>query len=234
MLELKDSEFFRKAISAISAFISEGNFRFNEKGLFFKAIDPSQIVLIDLFVPAKSFSKYSMEPSFIGLNVQELAKIMERIQPNEIVQMKLTESEFKIKAKGEIERNFSLPLIDVTETEINIPKQEFVVSAKLDAQSFKEALKDAKLFSSSIIFKAKNNALVLVSSSTKGKTKTIFSEGINCNAQATAKYSLNFLQNIIREAEDDVKIEFSNDAPLRVSYSIGPANFVFYLAHMIL
>jgi len=47
MIELKKTDFFGRALEAISSFIPEGNFRFSDKGVSFKAIDPSQVVLVD-------------------------------------------------------------------------------------------------------------------------------------------------------------------------------------------
>ncbi|MBT4870737.1 MAG: hypothetical protein HON47_04135, partial [Candidatus Diapherotrites archaeon] len=58
MIELKSTDFFGRALEAISSFIPEGNFRFAEKGVSFKAIDPSQVVLVDYFVDKKVFDKY--------------------------------------------------------------------------------------------------------------------------------------------------------------------------------
>ncbi|MBU0636416.1 hypothetical protein KKE06_05305, partial [Candidatus Micrarchaeota archaeon] len=52
----------------------------------------------------------------------------------------------------------------------------------------------------------------------------------------TAKFSLNFLQNIVREAENEKKVslELRNDAPMKISYPIGDTTIQFYLAHMLL
>jgi hypothetical protein len=59
---------------------------------------------------------------------------------------------------------------------------------------------------------------------------------IKSKAGVTSKYSLNFLQNLVKDAEPDQKVllELKNDAPMRVSYKMGPAQIEFYLAHMIL
>ena len=59
---------------------------------------------------------------------------------------------------------------------------------------------------------------------------------IKVKSEVVSKYSLNFLQNIVKDAEPEQKIllELKSDAPMRVSYKLGPAEIEFYLAHMIL
>jgi hypothetical protein len=59
---------------------------------------------------------------------------------------------------------------------------------------------------------------------------------IKASKEVVSKYSLNFLQNIVKDAEPEQKIllQLRNDAPMRVSYKIGPAQIEFFLAHMIL
>ena len=56
------------------------------------------------------------------------------------------------------------------------------------------------------------------------------------SADTQSKYSLNFLQNIVREADADKKIllELKTDSPMKISYPIGDSEINFYLAHMIL
>ena len=51
-----------------------------------------------------------------------------------------------------------------------------------------------------------------------------------------SKYSLNFLMNIVKSADPEAKValELKSDAPMKVSYSIGPAQIQYHLAPMIL
>jgi len=59
---------------------------------------------------------------------------------------------------------------------------------------------------------------------------------IKAKSEVVSKYSLSFLQNIVKDAEPDQKIllQLKSDSPMRVSYKLGQANIEFYLAHMIL
>lgn len=239
-IELKKIAFFQQAIGAISSFINEGNFRFNSRGLFFKAMDPSQVALVDYFVDKKLFDKFEVEPSFVGLDLAEFNRILQRALPNDSLSMALTDSELVIKLEGDLVRSFHLPLIDIAEEEANIPKPNFEAMVQINGRAFKEILKDAALFGSSIVFKVKNNVFHAEARGNNGVLKTIAKEArlvsVKSSSDITVKHSLDFLQRIVKEADNEKKIslELKSDAPMKISYNIGDTVIQFYLAHMIL
>ncbi len=239
-IELKKADFWAKSINALSTFISEGNFRFNDSGISFKAIDPSQIVLVDYSIAKSSFDKYSIEPSYVGVDLVELNKIMSRILQNDKMTLDLTDNEMSVHFTGELSRSFKLPLIDVSEQEINVPSTKFDATIEINARILKESLKDAALFGSSVVLKAKDNQFIIEARGSAGTLKTVAKEAKNVivktNSEVVSKYSLNFLTNIIKEAEPEskIKLELKGDAPMKISYSIGQSKINFHLAHMIL
>lgn len=238
MLELRQASFFRSAVESISSFIPEGNFRFSDKGISFRAIDPSQVVLVDYFVDKRHFDKYVIEPNFVGVDLEELNKILQRALPEDKMLLDVSDAEMKIRFESNLKRSFRLPLIDVSDDEVKIPSIEYEAKVDIYANSFKEVLKDAALFGSSIVLRATDGKFFIEA---KGSSGAMESEAtkvshVSSKKEINAKFSLNFLQNIVRTAENEkqITIELKNDAAMRVSYSIGPGKIVFYLAHMIL
>lgn len=240
MIELKNVVLFQKSVNAISSFISEGNFHFSANGVSLKAIDPSQIVLVNYNVSKSAFDKYEVEPNFIGVDMGELEKIMQRALPNDRMQLELSESEMHLKFEGDLSRSFKLPLIDVSDEEVNIPAPKFDAKVSINARILKEALKDASLFGSSVVLRAKGKQFSIEARGSQGTLKTVTKETTNVSVKAdsevVSKYSLSFLQNIVKEADNEgnVSMELKSDAPMKVSYSIGEGSIEFYLAHMIL
>ncbi|MCH7675660.1 hypothetical protein IH879_12005, partial [candidate division KSB1 bacterium] len=59
---------------------------------------------------------------------------------------------------------------------------------------------------------------------------------VKSEKDVTAKFSLNFLQNIVREAnpEDKIVLELKSDSPMKISYKINNNEIRFFLAHMLL
>jgi proliferating cell nuclear antigen len=240
LIELKKVDLWKKSVEAVSTFIAEGNFRFNEKGIEFKAIDPSQIVFVDYLMKKSVFDKFEIEPNFVGVDLVELNKVMSRALPNDRLVMNLTDSELLVRLEGDLIRAFHLPLIDLSEEEVNIPSYKFDAKVEIPGKVLKEALKDASLLGSSVVVKVNGKEFVLEARGSAGSLNISSknSKGISVEAKqdVVSKYSLNFFQNLVKEADPEKKvvIELKTDSPMKVSYPIGENEIRFYLAHMIL
>ena len=240
MIELKKADSLRKSISAISSFISEGNLRFNGEGLHLKAIDHSQIVLVNFRMENDAFDKFEIEPSFVGVDLIELNKIMSRGQANDKLQISLSDSELKLQLTGDLERKFNLPLIDVREDEINLPKHTYEATVEISARLLKEAFKDASLFGSSVVLKTKGDRFLIEAKGSQGTLNADSKDAkgikVKSTKDVTAKFSLNFLHNIVKESdgEDKITLHLKNDAPMKVYYEIGKCKLEFFIAHMII
>jgi len=240
LIELKKADSLRKSISAISSFISEGNLRFNGEGLHLRAIDHSQIVLVNFRMETDAFDKFEIEPSFVGVDLTELNKIISRGQLNDKLQISLSDSELKLQLTGDLERKFNLPLIDVREEEINLPKHTYEATVDISARLLKESLKDASLFGSSVVLKTKGDRFLIEAKGSHGTLNADSKDAkgikVKSTKDVTAKFSLNFLHNIIKESEGDEKItlHLKNDAPMKIYYEIGKCKLEFFIAHMII
>ena len=241
MIELKKVELWKRSVEAISSFISEGNFRFNEKGIQFRAIDPSQVVLVNYEMNKNVFDKYEIEPTFVGVDLGELSKIMSRVLPNDKLVMDLTDSELLIKLEGDLSRSFRLPLIDVSEEDITMPLHKYAAKIEINSRILKEALKDASLFGSSVILRLKGGQFLIEARGSAGSLNISSKESkaisvTGNNKEIVSKYSLNYLMNIVKESDNEKKVvlEMKTDTPIKVSYKIGDSEIQFYLAHMIL
>jgi len=240
LIKLSKVALFQTAIRAISNFISEGNFRFNDKGITFKAIDPSQIVLVHYEAPKALFDDFKVEPSYVGIDLEEFNKVMKRALQKDTLEMQLDDSHLLVRLKGDLNRSFRLSLIDISEDEAEIPEQEYDAKIDVKARTLQEALKDASLFGSSIVFKIEKGKLIMEARGAQGTLKTEATKAdlmkVKAKKDVVSKYSLNFLENIVKEAEPDstVTMELKSEAPMRISYPIGSTTIQFHLAHMIL
>ncbi|MDO8625124.1 MAG: hypothetical protein Q7R47_03505 [Candidatus Diapherotrites archaeon] len=240
VMEVRTIGPLQRAVGAIATFVSEGNVRFNAQGIFFRETDPSQIVLADFFIPKSFFSKFSVEPAFVGVELSELNRILSRSQPNDLLRLDLHDSELIIELEGDLSRRFSLPLIDVSRDEPALPAPKFDAVVQVNSRVFKEALKDAALFGNSVVLKVKDGVFSVESRGNQGVLQATASQSgivsIKQSAEAVGKFNLTYLQNIVKEAENDKRItlELRTDAPAKVSYSIADLPIQFYLAHMIL
>jgi len=238
MIELKRIDSFRRAVDAISSFIPEGNFRFSDKGVSFRSTDPSQVVLVDYFIDKKMFEKYDVEPNFVGVDLVELNKILQRSMITDKVFIDVSDSELRLKFESELKRTFRLPLIDVSQEEAKMPNVNYLTKIELNGLFLKELLKDASLFGSSVVLRVDNGKFFVEAKGTQGnlESEALRVASVSSKESIVAKFSLGFFQNIIKEADNEKKVFLwlKNDAPMKIEYGIGESRISFYLAHMIL
>lgn len=238
MIKTKNTSLFKKSLETIVPLIQETNVRFKEEGVFIKAIDKTQIILVDFFMKKKAFDSYNVEPNLIGLNILELKQMISRSFEKDQLILDLKPLHLDIILKGNIERNFNIPYIDLSEQEINTPSITYDVSLKINAGLLKEIIKDVDLVATTATFKIEEGCFIIEAVGDKGKIKTkVQTIKQKTKKNLAAKYSLSFLKNITKAIENDVVLElkFSEDSPLYIEYAIDEnVNVKFYLSSMLL
>lgn len=231
-----DTKSWRNSIGAIAALIDEGTFQIDESGIKLRAMDPSQIALVDFILPGKGFEKFEVQkPVSIGVDLIELSKITNRSKPEDKIELSFDGSRLKMIFRGDTTRTFSLSVIEASSTPPREPKIEFTAEIKIAPNIIKEALKDAELVSNHVALNA-DNGLVLKADGDTGSVEIILKEekilSLSIKAPSRAVFSLDHLNNILKEADAPsvVSLSLKSDAPLRIEYAIGDAKVVYYLA----
>lgn len=232
---IADTKGFRNSIEAIAALIDEGTFQIGKDGLKLRAMDPSQIALVDFMLPAKAFEKYEVgEPVNIGVDFTELSKITKRVKAEDRIELSL-DSRLKMVFRGQSVREFNISIIEAASTPPKEPNIEFSAEVKIQPDVIKEALKDAVLVSNHVAFEI-GEGFGIKSDGDTGSVDVKFSDDTilskNVKAQARAVFSLDHLDNILRSAESPsvVILSLKTDAPLKVEYAIGDGRVIYYLA----
>ncbi|MFH1126332.1 MAG: proliferating cell nuclear antigen (pcna) [Candidatus Altiarchaeota archaeon] len=233
---LHDTRSWRSSIDAIAALIDEGTFHIDESGIKLRAMDPSQIALVDFILPGKGFEKFEVQkPVSIGVDLVELSKITKRSKPEDKIELSFDGSRFKMVFRGETTRNFSLSVIESSSTPPREPKIEFTAEIKITPNIIKEALKDAELVSNHVSLNAEGGLIIRADGDTGSVEITLKEDkllSMNVKTPARAVFSLDHLNNILKEAEapNVVSLGLKSDAPLKIEYAIGDAKVVYYLA----
>jgi proliferating cell nuclear antigen len=238
MIKTKNISLFKKSLEVITPLIQETNIRFKDTGIYIKAIDKTQILLVDFNISKKAFDSYSVEPSLIGMNIQELLQMISRSFDKDSLILDLKEQYLDILLKGKIERNFNLPYMDLSEQDFNLPEIKYDVSFNLGAGLLKEIIKDVTLVATTLIFKIENNKFIIEATGERGKIRTnVLDVKTKSKGNIVAKYSLAFLKNIVKSMDNEaiLNIKFSEDAPLFIDYKIDDnTDIKFYLSSMLI
>jgi proliferating cell nuclear antigen len=120
--------------------------------------------------------------------------------------------------------------------EEKLSKKEFDAYVKLDAKLIQDALRDAKLVSENVKFKASEEGFTIEAKGTLGEYKTIIKRDdpamleFELKQPAEASYSLDLLTDIVKSAKQEIIFEFSTNAPIRITYNVDVALLVFFVA----
>ncbi len=208
-------------------------------------MDPSQVVLVDLFAPRSVFSTYELDAPTVpvSLDFAEYSKILSRASSEDRIIMALHDVSLSViieRKSGTFRREFYLPLIDISESSADVETPATRSTVTIRAKLLKDALRDSGLFSTSAVFIARDDVFMIEARSQQGTTRVVAKPGddviIDSDLESISRYSLPYVQNIIKAADPDgfITLSFGNDTPARIEYRVSNIKLTFFLAHMIL
>jgi len=233
--KINDVASWKNSVDAIAVIIDEAVLKATSDGLKLRAMDPSQIAMVDFFMPKEAFESYEVdEETDIGINFSELNKITKRAKAEDKIELSL-DTKLKITFSGKTTRRFNHSLIELSGTLPKEPKIDFTSGVKLGATMLQDALKDVELVSNHISLQIGENFSI----SAKGDTGAVdidFPEdsiiSVNSTEPARATYALEYFNNLLKAATSAtaVGIHMLSDAPVMIEYNIGEGKVIYYLA----
>jgi len=235
-LKLENSRVLKGIVETLASIIDETEFRVTPKEFTISAMDPSRICLLKLSIKKDDFDEYECsKESKVGLNLDDLDKILKRSAANDTVEINFDEAEQKIKIKMQREgvsrtRTFSLALLDIDIEEIpmdNLLKIEYPSKWVIETDFLVEAIKDAEIYSEILNINAnEGKGLKFSSSGQIGEMEYDLNEDDLIESQlqgsSSGAYSLTFLKAILKIASITEKLEISlkTDHPLKMNFDL--------------
>jgi len=235
-LKLENSRILKGIVETLASIIDETEFRVTPKEFTISAMDPSRICLLKLSIKKDDFDDYQCsKESKVGLNLDDLDKILKRSAANDSVEIDFNEADQKIKIKMQREgvsrtRTFSLALLDIDIEEIpmdNLLKIEYPSNWVIDPDFLVEAIKDAEIYSEILNINAnEGQGLIFSSSGQIGEMEYDLNEDdlIESKLQGSSSgaYSLTFLKAILKIASITEKLEIAlrTDHPLKMNFDL--------------
>ncbi|HHQ45049.1 MAG TPA: proliferating cell nuclear antigen (pcna) [Candidatus Altiarchaeales archaeon] len=232
---ISDTRNWKSSIDAIASILDEGTFIIDSDGMHLRAMDPSQIAMLDFNLPASSFESFELDrPIDIGIDFAEMSKITKRVKAEDKIHLSL-DKRLGMTFKGDTTRSFKIAVIDAHSSPPKEPQIEFTSSAKIPPAIIKEALKDAELVSNHVALSIDDGFNIACDGDTGSVEIRLPEEkllSLEKKSASRAVFSLDHLNNILKEAEPPsiVQVKLRTDAPLQISYSIGDSKLVYYLA----
>lgn len=237
---VSDAPSLKSSIDAIASLVEEGVFEIAKTGIHLKAMDPSQISMISFTMPKEIFLEYHVEEERkIGLDIEQLSSVLARGSRGEKAELGVEDGRFVIKFVGEKKkRTFKIPILDIGEGMQKEPKIEFKNVVKINADAFKEVLKDAKLVSSHIKLSLADGAFVAEVKGDSGDVRAEFEKDsseiaeMKSAGEAKATFPLQYLEDIAKASPGNeiITMHIETDRPLKIEYKILGSEVRYYLA----
>ena len=234
LLKLENPKIFSEVIGIISELVLEVRIKVSAEGMSILAIDPANVAMILFKLPASAFSELEVgKEEILGVSLDNLKAVLRRVKTGSVLIMSRQENELKLEIKDKIKREFNLALIEVEGEEKDIPNLEFTSRIEMSSVDFSEAIEDCAVVADSCAFVSSSNSFVIQAKGSLNSFKSEFRDEVNIQAEeANSKYSLEYLQKMIKAGKisDKVTISFSSDYPLRLDFNTPLIELGFILA----
>lgn len=233
MFKAKTSEvgLLKDSMKTISDLISEGLFQLEEDGLKLIAADPAMVALVDFKIEKEKFEEYQIdEEEKVGLNLENLYSILRRANSDDTITLELDKenSKFHITMENTSTRNFSLPILNLSEDDIPSTDQlDFTVEAELDTKVLESAVKDAMVVSDSVKVTADSEKIQIAAEGDQSNanfTITADSPGVHSleGKNAESMFSLDYLSKMMggKKLAENVTVKLGEDFPMRLEFDV--------------
>jgi proliferating cell nuclear antigen len=239
---------FRSLIGSLKGILTDVNIEFfaktkKSKGrIKIMAMNPKRTVLIHLKLDAHNFETFMCNKSkiIIGVNMSNLFELIRTIDNTEILTLFIDDaddSKLGIKIEDLEKKTVTthrLKLMELGETNLDIPKMEFDVKITIPSSDFHKLCSKMNNISESIEIQNKDNTLILKGEGDIADQETVLNETTNC---LKIEHSTNNLNNpnIVKGKYElkhlimftkctslcaNIDLYMTNDFPLIIKYTI--------------
>jgi hypothetical protein len=207
----------------LNEFIEEANIIVSEKGLDVISPDRAVICVCGISIPKSRFSAFELDKKeTLGLNISNFLDMLKRAEKDESISFSLEAGRLVVEFDG---RTFKTSLLSIEEEIPSIEDLKFASSFSIPSSMLKTAISDSMLVSDTIYFETTSSELKLYSLGDVSKNEMIIEKG-NSNLKgldgiAKAQYPLGYLRKLKINPDDDVKVEFATDMPLKITFTDG-------------
>lgn len=232
-----EASVFKNLFETISKLLEEVKLLFTENELKIKAMDPSNVALIDVTFPKEAFVEYRVEkPLEIGLSMSTVLKVMKRARRGDRLEIEADEENVFVRLISSSKKEYRLRNIEVASQDIPELNLSFDARVRILSDPLKVILKDMELTGSNATFEVSEGRL-LIYSEDGGKYRTEITSESTSVLEITAKdtvkstYDVIYLSNILSltKVSDSLTIEFSSQKPMKIEFEVLGGGKISYL-----
>lgn len=232
----------KSSVDTVSVLVDECKVRLDEDGLSIKAVDPANVGMVELDIPADSFESYEADDELLGLNLVRFQDITGMANKGDTVVMELDEETRKLLIRIDGLR-YTLSLIDPDSIhqEPNVPDLDLPGNVVLPGREIRRGVKAAGMVSDHMAFGVSDDEESFYMSA-EGDTDDVrvdlreddIIELETSGETAQSLFSLDYLDSMAKAIPNDaqVEVEVGDDYPVKMNFEIsgGEAKVTYLLA----
>jgi proliferating cell nuclear antigen len=232
----------KSSVDTVSVLVDECKVRLDEDGLSIKAVDPANVGMVELDIPADSFESYEADDELLGLNLVRFQDITGMANKGDTVVMELDEETRKLLIRIDGLR-YTLSLIDPDSIhqEPNVPDLDLPGNVVLPGREIRRGVKAAGMVSDHMAFGVSDDEESFYMSA-EGDTDDVrvdlreddIIELETGGETAQSLFSLDYLDSMAKAIPNDaqVEVEVGDDYPVKMNFEIsgGEAKVTYLLA----
>lgn len=226
---LKKVDLFRNSLEAIAELASEGTFKLTKEGIFLTVADPTMVTLISFKFLSTLFDVYKVEkPQNMSISIDNLLTILKRARPHDVVHLTLDNeiNKLVVELKGTSSRRFTLPLIEIEESEIPEMNLDFPATIELKTEVLEDGVGDASIVTDTLVLNANKDSFSVIAEGDLSKVHLVLDKkshglkNIETRSEVKSKFSLDYFKKIMKAAKlsEDVTIHLGVDYPVKLVF----------------
>jgi len=246
----------KSSVDTVSVLVDECKVRLDEEGLSIKAVDPANVGMVELDIPADSFESYEADDELLGLNLVRFEDIVGMANKGDTIVMELDEETRKLTIRIDGLR-YTLSLIDPDSIhqEPNVPDLDLPGDIDVAGRELRRGVKAAGMVSDHMAFgvseQSSDGASTGSTDVSDDGTFYMRAEGDTDDVrvdlgeddlisldtggeEAESLFSLDYLDSMAKAIPNDaaVAVEVGDDYPVKMNFELagGDAHVTYLLA----
>jgi proliferating cell nuclear antigen len=237
LVKLEKPALLSRAIELISELVTEVRIKVNEFGMSITAMDPANVSMVGFKLPRTAFSQYETGHEILGVNLDNLKRILKRCGAGSSIIIEKNENHLAINIIDKIRRSFTLSLIEIESEDIDfnekIARMEFSSRVEINSADLINSIDDCAVVSDACAFAIRDGKFIIEAKGIDSAKAEFSGDEADIHAEdCRAKYSLEYLQKFAKASKlaDKTILNFADDHPLRMDVHADHMEISFVLA----
>ncbi len=233
LVKLENPLLLSKVIDIISELVTEVRIKIDGSGLNITAMDPANVSMVRFLLPKGSFSRFETGNEVLGINLDNLKRILKRCGPGSSLILEKQENLLNIQIQDKIKRAFNLSLIEVESEEKEMPNLEFNSVVELASSDLVDSIEDCIVVADACSFVVKDGKFFIEARGLNSAVSEFSGDEAKIAAEnCKSRYSLEYLQKFVKASKlaEKTILRFADDHPLKMDIKNDFLEISFLLA----